>query len=612
MINLFLIITNLLINPVKNEDYICTNHKDPSKMSTKKYLKEFSKGKCSPLTISPGLSSTRLVVLINCPIFKKYYQDIFTMCGFTHCKKKFYEFWKNVPRKEYMLWMAGIGPLDTFTIYEKTSMCLSFFFGIKVDFKKPIEKSFEKKKGVEVRIFGQSPETEEKGKCGDGAVTNLFPFPFQIRKTKTWIKFYEKLEKMGYIRGLTYQTLPFDFRKSFTNNGMEQIFEKNLIRLNKLTNKKVILIAHSQGVRVTYYQLLKMSQQKKEKLIKNFIGLGGNFLGSYYIDESMLIGSADYTFFQIFGVHFDATLSIQSHMYSTYEARVRDPFQLFNGQEWFEAYKKRIRYENGEIGYPESGFDFLPSVGEKCSPDNFEFPSDCRMGLFDSEKEFYIKINGTEYFRKDIDDMHKSWNVTDVESSFIDITKNTNFTDFENPGVPFLNFILRTFKTPKQMIWEEDIKDYIKKKKVYEPKKIWGYGDEVLDTTSLLISSLKWAYEFDHKKNKNAKPVKIIDICSNYNEKYFVYDKNDINQEFEITKNEFFGINCDCMFDKDTTNCSHGLLISDSYWIKIVSNTIQTNENGFNKKFSKFIDSLNENYIEEMKLNYCPQIILRY
>ena len=603
-----------LINLIKSEDFICTNKKDPSTLSNKEYLKEFSKGKCSPFTITPGLSSTRLVVLINCPVFKKNYQDVFTLCGFTDCEKRFYEFWKTVPKSEYILWMAGVGPLDMFSIYEKTSMCLSFFLGIKVDFSKPIEKSFKKKKGVEVRVFGQSPQTEEGGKCGDGAVTNLFPFPFQIRKTKTWSKFYEKVKKMGYRRGLTYQTLPFDFRRSFTNNGMEQIFEKNVKRLNKLTNKKVVLIAHSQGVRVTYHQLTKMNQEKKNKLIKNFVGIGGNFFGSYYIDESMLIGSADYLMFQIFGIHFDATLSINSHMYSTYEARVRDPYDIYNGQEWFEAYKNRIKYENGEIGYPESGFDFLPSVEEKCSPENFDLPSDCRMGLFDSEKNFYIKINGTEYYRKDIDDMHKSWNVTDtnIESRYIDITKNTDFTKFENPGVPFLNFILRTFKTPKQMIWDEDLTEYIKKRKVYEPEKVWGYGDEVLDTTSLLISSLKWAYEFDHKKNKNAKPVKIIDVCSNYNEKYFVYDKNDSNEEFEVTKNEFFGINCDCMLDDNPTNCSHGLLVSDSYLIKTVSNIIQTNEIGYDEDFGKYIDSLNENYIKELTFNYCPQIILQY
>lgn len=68
----------------------------------------------------------------------------------------------------------------------------------------------------------------------------------------------------------------------------------------------------------------------------------------------------------------------------------------------------------------------------------------------------------------------------------------------------------------------------------------------MVPSNTLYLPALKWSYEFKNKKNyKNAKPVKIIDYCSRYNQKENIYDEK-IDGQNEITKNEFIGINCEC------------------------------------------------------------------
>ncbi len=89
--------------------------------------------------------------------------------------------------------------------------------------------------------------------------------------------------------------------------------------------------------------------------------------------------------------------------------------------------------------------------------------------------------------------------------------------------------------------FSENITELNEKNVLFEESVDWIYGDETVDTLSLYLAPLKWAHEFDHKL-PNSKPIKIVDFCSHYNEKYTVYDNYDERGEKRITKNEFLGI----------------------------------------------------------------------
>ena len=273
--NKYLIIFYILF--LTKSDNECINGKDPSLLSEKEYLIEFSKGGCSPFIIVPSMTGSKLVVQINCKILKKENFEIFSTCGWTDCEKKYYEFWKSVPEEEYDLWYPNMNsPMNMFSPFERPGNCLAILIKLKVNFKNKIEDAIEEVKGLKIKVYGNTEKTKNSG-CGDKAISNMVNTSSQPELTKMWAKFFDKAKKMGYLPGLTYQSIPYDWRKSFLNNKISQIFLPNIKRLKKITNKKVVIMSHSFGVRVVYWNLLKISQTDKNQNIKLWAGVGGNF-----------------------------------------------------------------------------------------------------------------------------------------------------------------------------------------------------------------------------------------------------------------------------------------------------------------------------------------------
>ena len=147
-----------------------------------------------------------------------------------------------------------------------------------------------------------------------------------------------------------------------------------------------------------------------------------------------------------------AEITLTDNIFSNYEARIRDPFFLYEGEEWFENFKRRIEYENGNIDFENSGFDFLPKLSDKCSKENNNFDSSCVMGFFDSRKYYYMSINGKKYFEKDLDDLIADTELVKNARNFINITKQKEFLKLTNPGVTYVSYITRTIPTPSVLI----------------------------------------------------------------------------------------------------------------------------------------------------------------
>ena len=68
------------------------------------------------------------------------------------------------------------------------------------------------------------------------------------------------LETAGYKRGLTYQSLPYNYIKSYRNNELKKIFVPNLERMYNLVGKKVVLFAHSLGNLNILHQMSLLEQ----------------------------------------------------------------------------------------------------------------------------------------------------------------------------------------------------------------------------------------------------------------------------------------------------------------------------------------------------------------
>ena len=116
---------------------------------------------------------------INCKILSKKNPQIFSSCGWTDCEKKSYEFWKSVPKEEYILWLGDVGsPMSVFSFFESSSKCFGELIQLKIDLKKPNLESISDPEGIEVKIYGSTEATKDKGKCGREVIRNLLPFPF--------------------------------------------------------------------------------------------------------------------------------------------------------------------------------------------------------------------------------------------------------------------------------------------------------------------------------------------------------------------------------------------------------------------------------------------------
>lgn len=69
----------------------CINGIDQNKLSDKEYLKEFTKGPCSPNIILAGLLSIKLMVTIDCEELKNLDPTTFNLCGWDSCHKNIFE-----------------------------------------------------------------------------------------------------------------------------------------------------------------------------------------------------------------------------------------------------------------------------------------------------------------------------------------------------------------------------------------------------------------------------------------------------------------------------------------------------------------------------------------
>ena len=96
---------------------------------------------------------------------------------------------------------------------------------------------------------------------------------------------------MGYISGLTYQIIPYDWRVNDKNDPVLKNFVTVLKTLNTLTGKKSVMIGQSQGNLRGTQALWGMPQAQKDKLVSPYIQLAPPLLGSIECVRYLLCGT---------------------------------------------------------------------------------------------------------------------------------------------------------------------------------------------------------------------------------------------------------------------------------------------------------------------------------
>jgi len=159
-----------------------------------------------------------------------------------------------------------------------------FIDNFRLDFNEKTGRS-QNRPGVEIRVpgFGKTGTIEYLGhiKIASAYLHNLV----------------ESLVRIGYKRELTLRGAPYDFRLAPNENPEYLSNVKALIEkmYSENGNKKVILIAHSMGARISYYFLLQQTDEWKKKYIRSWITLAATFGGETGTLEAISAGTYDGT-----------------------------------------------------------------------------------------------------------------------------------------------------------------------------------------------------------------------------------------------------------------------------------------------------------------------------
>ena len=87
-----------------------------------------------------------------------------------------------------------------------------------------------------------------------------------------------------------------------------------------------------------------------------------------------------------------------------------------------------------------------------------------------------------------------------------------------------------------------------------------------------------------------------------------MYDDVDESGEKIFNKNEFIGMECECMNDISPNSCNHSGMFRDKYTGYFFAKLIITNDVSYSKEYVKKVNSFDDEYLRLMSVDDCPQV----
>lgn len=591
---------------LEENKFICTGGRDPSSMSLKSYLQSFAQGPCSPTAIIPGASASKLVVKIDCEKLRKSNPEIFADCGWTSCSGS------SAPKKEYRIWIPKVdSPFSPFVPEEKRRRCFIGLAGFDVKTEDGNTKAFDRE-GVESFVLGETEATRRSSSCGLEASMNLLPFKLQVKEMK-YLKFWKTLwESAGYINGLTYQTLPYDWRKAFQENRLNYKFKQVIDGLYEITGKKVTIVAHSFGNYQALNNLWKLPQEEKDKKIARYMSVAPPLLGSARAVQQLLGMDSKFLFNLVFfeiGMTPEMSKGTLGNYPAAFNLMPSDFIFTNKNEDWLKSVYKRIDLEKQRKDIDKDGsvMDIFPSWKETCKKG---FKKDlreegCFTGLYKMEK--LGKVMNDEFNALNIGDILDKYSFNKNSLGFWKTLKESNFRTMPNPGVQMNVFYSNLLPTTVQIEYDNDPKAKINAGEYYNPERVVEeLGDGTIDTTSSITPMIKWADEYNNKK-AGAKPMNFIEVCSHFKPRTSIFD-SEINGEKIVKNSSYFGVDCNCegssIFPSKGKDCDHtGLMVDDKVLQFIFNSGVDGVKSvGVGKRFLDMSESGLRDYIDNCDL----------
>lgn len=595
---------------------ICLKDPTSSTKTPKEQLENFIEGDCAPIIMVPGLMATKLMLQIDCELLMKEHPEIMESCGWSTCS---WSIWRRRPSPEYLLWIPGIfSPMSVISWTNVTC------FGNLIRFEynrsaETIPDKYQAPKGINVTWYGNTPGTLSDSDSGFNAVMDLLPLPFQTSTTRDFSYMVSYLLSMGYQKGLSMFTIPFDFRLTHLANQASYSLERTIRYAYALTGKKVVIVAHSLGNLNTLAVLNRMSIQDKEKMIAMYTSIAAPFAGAAKTIRLVMGGESAFLSSWGVGIDFYSQQHVISASSSTQDLLPSNVFNQFRNEPWMAELLKRIELDKKYPGNTTEGaefwknaktedipYSFFPTPSNICFEGFSDRPKECIVGISDLSLEPVAVINGTEYFSteediKKIIDEHYTMGDKEVFREMMLDALASNVTYFINPQVPTVLVYGSHLATEIRNEW-----DYRPEDKTatgyfaFPTRTIQRYGDGTVEVSFSLTIGLKWAWErLNNASELDAKAIKIVEYCSSYGQNGSIWDGSDEQGAKFMSNTSYVGLGCQCLASIPTegVDCFHSGMINDPFVLDLVGEIALTNETVVNKQVTKGFTLSNDDLV---------------
>ena len=576
--------------------HICTNSKDPAKLNKKDYMAEFAKGPCSPMMLVPGLTGSILQVMIDCKTLQSSDPTTFASCGWNSCGKSQGGL-ESVPDKEYVIWVPDVfSPMSIITEGQKSKDCWAGLLHVTYQTVQG-KTTVVSKPGVTVRARGLTPETQgyKATQCGTKSIENLLgETVINPEATQYFKAIIDRLLDMGYQSGLTMQSMPYDFRMSSGVDAVSLYMSSTIKQMAALNNKKVIIVAHSFGNSKTMYTMWNMSQADKDANVALYMAVAPPWLGVLTPTKDLTCGDDGYSFAGI-GLDMKTFKEAVGTFPVGFELSPATTYTSQASQPWMQKILNRIKYENGQSSDPV--FDFLPLRDAICYPKFND--KKCVSGLQDFS-HFGTYMGSTQINASNLHSWVNQYTYETGTSQAWDVV-DPRFTTVPNINIPTV--VVYSNRCPTEGIYNfsADPRTYTSQNK-FCPSSVdqWTpmMGDETVPSTSSVTVGLKWAMDFQNKVS-GAKPIKFVDVCSEFNVKLSPYDSKSGSGQEIMSKLEYSGMVCDCSQGK-YKHCTHEGILFLQAWIDFASKTALSNDM---TSTSAMVNSMTEQQLEAYQNN---------
>jgi len=561
----------------ESNSYICTGGASPSSLSAKDYLSKFAAGPCAPTIIIPGISGSKLMAkIVDCNKLRSSNPQLFKDCGWNSCKSGFL---KKNPKSEYRIWIpGGLSRFSLSTLLDRNKRCFAGFMTLHYKMTESGEILPFEEEGVNIVPMGQTPETVSDSECGFRAISDTLPLLVQPAARYHYFgRLNDALKGLGYVPGLTSQPMPYDWRLSYQLHNLNEKFQATIETLYEITGKKTVLIGHSMGNFQIVHGLWNQPQEWKDKYVARYIALAPPFLGSPQTTEHPLgMDAAFFTRFLLIlevGIppaEFKETVALYP---SVWQLMPKPAFRVFQDTPWMKAIMQRIQEEqNGLPITTGTIMDLFPDYKQTCAPNFTERPAGCYTGI---EHMYDIgSVAGEPMNPDNVKDIFNKYSFLGEDAGKLyQYSFDDRLAELQNTGVQTNIVYANHLDTISRIVYDKDPRSATMKNKFYTPDHIdYKQGDGVVLTTSALTPGIKWADDFAQGA-PNAKPVNLIELCSNFNQRSSVFD--DVTNK-KVTKNSYFGIKCDCSSNQPVLgkDCNHGGMVVDNGLISFIANSL--------------------------------------